>query len=108
MTVANSPSRARSLVGRVRVPGGTDSRRPRAAPAMIRVTPAPGPFVVVVATPTKECGRCHNDHICGGRMRARGGSGGAEGTGRTGVMPRVRPEWPDGRGPAGRQGTGPE
>jgi hypothetical protein len=36
--VANSPSRARSLVGRVRVPGGTASRRPRDAPAMIRVT----------------------------------------------------------------------
>src|SRR5690348_7207006 len=39
VTVANTPSRARSLVGRVLVPPGTASRRPLAAPAMIRVTP---------------------------------------------------------------------
>src|SRR5262249_23226006 len=38
VTVANSPSRARSLVGRVLVPPGTASRRPLAVPAMIRVT----------------------------------------------------------------------
>ncbi len=37
-SVENKPSRARSAVGRVPRPAGTASRRPRAAPAMIRVT----------------------------------------------------------------------
>jgi hypothetical protein len=36
-TVPNSPSRARSLVGRVARPAGTVSRRPPATPAMTRV-----------------------------------------------------------------------
>src|ERR1035441_2317927 len=40
--VANSPSRARSLVGRVELPGGTASRRPRAQPARILVMPSRG------------------------------------------------------------------
>ena len=38
MTEANRPSLARSLVGRVPVPGGTAIRRPPATPAMTRVT----------------------------------------------------------------------
>src|SRR3954447_611365 len=38
----NSASRARSAVGRVSLPGGTASLRPRAWPAMIRVIPATG------------------------------------------------------------------
>src|SRR5579875_565404 len=37
VTAAKSPSLARSLVGRVRWPAGTASRRPRACPAMTRV-----------------------------------------------------------------------
>src|SRR5215467_8366463 len=38
VTVANSPSLARSLVGRVAIPVGAASRRPPAIPAMIRIT----------------------------------------------------------------------
>nr|GLJ82255.1 hypothetical protein GCM10017588_09800 [Microbispora rosea subsp. aerata] len=37
--MANTPSRVRSLVGLVDLPGGTASLRPPAVPAITRVTP---------------------------------------------------------------------
>src|SRR5580692_4517023 len=52
--VPNSPSRARSDVGRVPRPAGTDSRLPPAVPAMMRVTGGSGLLEILGLLPVEQ------------------------------------------------------